>query len=534
MDLIHFKKTKSFWFTTIVMLFAIICIQYLVENQLKQQQKLRLEQISTIYSEVFKQIYVKELEPAYHETQQVFSQMQDNSFYASILTPDGQLLIDTRLHWSEVSQVENLASLPEIKALNTQNSSLHLSRYEQSEQYSSSFFTRYFTTNDNQQLIIRVGISNKALNRLIINIRVQVAAFLLTLIVFYWLSLSSERNKINRLASRHNQELKSKITETAQSYIDLQQTSSCLSVANSQSEAENIILQFLTHILPNVKAEIRLHPVNRLQRDSSEILDCWALRTNKPYLADDSSTQCLHVKQIKCTSDYVKCFPLMSQTSIYGVLTLYFNQADYQDVENTYHTQLIFLCQNLSLNLSRIRLRDALDKKAHTDPLTELWNRRYFFKKLKQWKPNQPETNAAFIMVDIDYFKSVNDTLGHDEGDKALKWVAKTLTAMSRQSDIIARLGGEEFALLCPKMNQSQVQNFFDRVSKALAEYKLSDGKSITLSMGVAFSANYSIDNDALIKAADKALYQAKNQGRNQLCFADSENIIPIDTFEKT
>ncbi|WAJ71322.1 GGDEF domain-containing protein [Catenovulum adriaticum] len=534
MNLIHFKKTKSFWFSTIVMLFAIICIQYFVENQLKQQQQKRLEQFAKIYSEVFKQIYVKELEPAYHETQQVFSQMQDNSFYTSIIAPDGELLVDTRLHWSEISKVENLASLPEIKALNNQNNSLHLSRYDENQQYSASFFTTYFTTNDNQNLIIRVGQNNKAINQLIINIRVQVAAFLLTLVTFYWLSLFSERNKISRLASRHTQELKSKITETAQSYIDLQQTSSCLSVANSQTEAENISLQFLAHILPNVKTEIRLDPINHSQREQFDMLDCWALRTSKPYLADNSSTQCLHVKQqMKNTSDFVKCFPLMSQTSIYGVLTLYFNQQDYQHVENTYSTQLVFLCQNLSLNLSRIRLRDALDKKAHTDPLTDLWNRRYFFKKLKQWTPNQPETSAAFIMVDIDHFKSVNDSLGHDEGDKALKWVSKTLTDMSRESDIVARLGGEEFALLCPKMNKSQIQTFFDRVSKALTDYKLSDTRSITLSMGVAFTVNYTIDNDELIKAADKALYKAKNQGRNQLCFADSQNIISIDSFEK-
>lgn len=535
MNLIHFKKTKSFWFSTIVMLFAIICIQYLVEDQLKQQQQNRLEQFSKIYAEVFKQIYVKELEPAYHETQQIFSQMQDNSFYTSIIAPDGELLVDTRLHWSEISKIENLASLPEIKALTPQNNSFHLNRYDERQQYSASFFTSYFTTNDNQKLIIRVGQNNKALNRLIINIRIQVAAFLLTLIIFYWLSLSSERNKINRLASRHNRELKSKITETAQSYIDLQQTSSCLSVANSQSEAENISLQFLSHILPNVETEIRLNPIEDSHRNHSEVLDCWALRINKPYLADNSSTQCLHIKQqMKNTSKFVKCFPLMSQSSIYGVLTLYFNQQDYQYVEDIYSTQLVFLCQNLSLNLSRIRLRDALDKKAHTDSLTDLWNRRYFFKTLKQWIPNQPDTNAAFIMVDIDHFKNVNDSLGHDQGDKALKWVAQALTEMSRQSDIIARLGGEEFALLCPKMNQTQVQNFFNRVSNALTHYTLPDGKSLTLSMGVAFTVNYTIADDELIKAADKALYRAKNQGRNQLCFADSKNIISIDSFEKS
>jgi diguanylate cyclase (GGDEF)-like protein len=136
-------------------------------------------------------------------------------------------------------------------------------------------------------------------------------------------------------------------------------------------------------------------------------------------------------------------------------------------------------------------------------------------------------TPLAVAMLDIDHFKQVNDTHGHLTGDAVLAALAATLRALLRDYDIIGRFGGEEFAILLPHADISSTEQITERVRAKLAEITVAPGQAgiaetplqVTVSIGVATMTTSRRDLDELIAAADHALYQAKNTGRNKVCF---------------
>ena len=164
--------------------------------------------------------------------------------------------------------------------------------------------------------------------------------------------------------------------------------------------------------------------------------------------------------------------------------------------------------------------RKRLYHLATQDPLTGLYTRRYLETKLSGELKNG--AGLCVVMVDIDHFKSVNDTLGHDQGDLVLKEVSRVLRQSVRTTDIVARLGGEEFVVVLmetQKENGLKVSNHIrEEVRKGV---KISQGAAewpITVSMGLASSVEDHILNyDAIIKAADRALYRSKESGRNRV-----------------
>lgn len=169
--------------------------------------------------------------------------------------------------------------------------------------------------------------------------------------------------------------------------------------------------------------------------------------------------------------------------------------------------------------------RDAgelLRRATSCDHLTGLANRRAFFKdaqqELTRWQRAPRE--LTLIMFDADHFKSINDTWGHPAGDAVLCDLAATLTATFRQADIVARLGGEEFAVLMPSTGTSGALAVARRLLNAVvAQTVLVDGAAIryTVSAGVATMNSTVSGLDALIKRADVALYEAKKNGRNRV-----------------
>ena len=127
-------------------------------------------------------------------------------------------------------------------------------------------------------------------------------------------------------------------------------------------------------------------------------------------------------------------------------------------------------------------------------------------------------------MIDIDHFKRINDSLGHQIGDKILKELALILRDCIRQTDLIARYGGEEFAIILPETNKDHAYILAERMRKKIASHCFNySGKSlrITISLGLSHSSLSDIrDKDELIYLADEALYTAKRRGRNQTCLA--------------
>ena len=156
---------------------------------------------------------------------------------------------------------------------------------------------------------------------------------------------------------------------------------------------------------------------------------------------------------------------------------------------------------------------------AQTDPLTDTHNRRSLNGLLNQLMFKQ--TPFAILEIDIDFFKRVNDTFGHDKGDEALKSLTDIIKKLSRKDDIVARIGGEEFVLVLPNENSQSALKIAERLRKTVESTNMETIGFITISIGIATWPEHSNDIDQVYKCADKALYHAKEHGRNQCIVAD-------------
>jgi len=175
---------------------------------------------------------------------------------------------------------------------------------------------------------------------------------------------------------------------------------------------------------------------------------------------------------------------------------------------------------HLAFKLAAINTQ--LERLAGTDGLTSLKNARYFHQRLRSECARSERSGAALslILMDLDSFKSVNDRFGHAVGDAALAHVAALISACCRLGDLACRVGGEEFALLCPGARLAEAQGVADRVCASLNEnpFETPNGLlAITASLGVAVRHS---TPEALYQAADKALYRAKAEGRNRVALA--------------
>jgi len=174
----------------------------------------------------------------------------------------------------------------------------------------------------------------------------------------------------------------------------------------------------------------------------------------------------------------------------------------------------------------RVRDDARLNYLAFSDGLTGLANRTLFFDRLRQSLLASRRTGDGFAVLacDLDGFKSVNDTYGHEAGDQVLRLVAETLRSCCREIDTVARIGGDEFALILPRCEPDDVTRAANRVILALSEPIVIDGDSCSVgaSVGIALYPRDGRTIDALVRAADAAMYESKAAGGNCSTFADA------------
>ncbi|UTF60293.1 diguanylate cyclase [Gilvimarinus sp. DA14] len=161
-----------------------------------------------------------------------------------------------------------------------------------------------------------------------------------------------------------------------------------------------------------------------------------------------------------------------------------------------------------------------LKSMAYTDPLTRLLNRRSFEQSLQQEAERSARQHTGFslLMIDLDFFKKINDQFGHKVGDDCLIMVADLLRNNVRAIDVVSRLGGEEFCVLMPATDVAEARHLAHRIGEKLAATPIPecDGKRLTCSIGIAYSTDFPAGSD-LLEKADSALYQAKAEGRNKV-----------------
>jgi len=197
-----------------------------------------------------------------------------------------------------------------------------------------------------------------------------------------------------------------------------------------------------------------------------------------------------------------------------------------------------YVTKPVSLSVLTARLRSALRVKysqealeranehlmalSSIDPLTQTFNRRRFFElSVRELaKAQRFGRSLSMLMVDADHFKTLNDRFGHAFGDKALRMVASVLRANCRETDIIARMGGEEFAVCCPETDLEGGMLLAERIREGVSNHEFKLGERlvhVTISVGVASLCEIDRDIDALMERADRLMYQAKERGRNKV-----------------
>lgn len=177
----------------------------------------------------------------------------------------------------------------------------------------------------------------------------------------------------------------------------------------------------------------------------------------------------------------------------------------------------------VELEDARAVAEEKLRQLAMTDSLTGLYNRRAFINECIVF--SKQHRSACVAIIDIDYFKQVNDTYGHDAGDQALITVAQKIAKQNRSPNVVARLGGEEFAVVMLGKNRKEINTQLEAlriaVEESVVNYK-TDQINLTISIGATFvDSTHGADFSALLSTADRALYKAKEQGRNRVVWGD-------------
>ncbi len=192
---------------------------------------------------------------------------------------------------------------------------------------------------------------------------------------------------------------------------------------------------------------------------------------------------------------------------------------------NQMSDQLSSAYSNLEQSRDKIaEQRETLRELSIRDELTGLYNRRFFNEEvcLLYINARRYRENFCLVLGDVDYFKKINDSFSHSVGDKVLTVLSKIISKSVRDSDIVARFGGEEIILALPRMHPEDAYDFIERIRKNIECYGWGDiaqGLSVTMSFGICDLLN-SHDYEEMLHKADEQLYKAKDSGRNKVCSA--------------
>ncbi|MGF7147942.1 diguanylate cyclase (GGDEF)-like protein [Sphingomonas zeicaulis] len=313
--------------------------------------------------------------------------------------------------------------------------------------------------------------------------------------------------------------------------------------ADTMRDLTEVVQRFVPEIVPGMSGILYLHDRQRNamvercrwklpQHSRSEFtpMACWALRRGASHRPEGAmiDVPCDHLDRIEGMVIDSLCLPLIAQREALGLL--YFEPVADAPAEGpaTPETYMQMLAENISLAVASLRLRDALREMAMADPLTGLANRRQLDTMLDLLlaESERSDQTVSAVMLDVDHFKRFNDMFGHDAGDLVLREVGAVLRDAVHDGGLAFRYGGEEFLLVLPAVGTAGAVDLAEQVRQRIAALHLAyDGRAlgaITASIGVANTPTH-VAGGRLVRAADAALLQAKQSGRDRVIVAARE-----------
>ncbi len=352
-----------------------------------------------------------------------------------------------------------------------------------------------------------------------------------------------ERTRELTQVSREARESLEALEETHRETTLLGELIELLQACRTAAESEDMLRRFGKKLFPALGGAIYLYRSSRniveraaswgrapLTPETFRPEDCWALRRGRQHLTDndEKDPRCRHLRELPERSAML-CVPMMAQGETTGVLVLHREGLVEQpaaSISEGYRRLALAAVEQIALALANLQLREKLRDQAIRDPLTAMFNRRYFEETAERElrRAEQSGVHAGIIVIDIDHFKRLNDTGGHEAGDVALRRISLLLQSKARVEDIACRYGGDEFVLLLPG---ASLDALVSRANQIREDIKDMDVRfrggvlgPITISCGVAIYPEHGRNCTELTEAADRALYLAKQGGRDRVLVA--------------
>lgn len=257
--------------------------------------------------------------------------------------------------------------------------------------------------------------------------------------------------------------------------------------------------------------------------------DCWALRRGRIHVLGEDSTvlACAHLGEIR--PQCAMCVPMMAHGEAIGLL--YLDRRSGQTAQPSHWSEpeqrlARTLAEHAALALANLKLREILRSQSVRDPLTGLYNRRYMEEslELELRRAVRKKCSLGVMMLDVDHFKRFNDRFGHEAGDSVLQALANLFRTQLRGGDVACRYGGEEFTMILPEASleatRLRAEQLREAAKAAISQFRGGSLDQVTLSVGVASFPDKGTTVEALLRAADAALYRAKEQGRDRVVVA--------------
>jgi diguanylate cyclase (GGDEF)-like protein len=259
----------------------------------------------------------------------------------------------------------------------------------------------------------------------------------------------------------------------------------------------------------------------------------WAVAHRSPVLANEAhlDPRVEFVPGTPPDPEALISVPLIARGSLKGALNIYRIGVDASFDHDEFELARWF-GDAAALAIDNAQIRARLEHLAHTDSLTGLYNHRYFHERLRSElsRAGRAHDSIALMMLDIDDFKRVNDVCGHAEGDEVLQAIAALLRKTVRSSDVVCRVGGEEFAAILPGCSSEAAVATADRLAAALTGVSTDAGGEVTVSVGVALGPEHAMNARELLACAESAMMTAKAQGKDRIVvFEDDRAERPRD-----